>query len=164
MTARGDSHITSRDGNTPLRTRARGGWPRGPAKFGSAVRRSVPVRTFNDWSDGLHAHDLFGERTRRHGLRRVAQHVMDQPQAFARLEPSATGPLWPNPSLFRREVWIEQPHGAVEMREIGTMLDDLLLQMAHHCSATARMAGRVASSKNAPETPGVVAAKCTLVS
>ncbi len=32
------------------------------------------------------------------------------------------------------------------------------------CSATARMAGRVASSKNAPETPGVVAAKCTLVS
>jgi len=32
------------------------------------------------------------------------------------------------------------------------------------CSATARMAGRVASPKNAPETPGVVAAKCTLVS
>jgi len=33
-----------------------------------------------------------------------------------------------------------------------------------NCSATARMAGRVASPKNAPETPGVVAAKCTLVS
>ena len=32
------------------------------------------------------------------------------------------------------------------------------------CSATARMAGRVASPKNAPETPGVVAAKCSLVS
>jgi len=32
------------------------------------------------------------------------------------------------------------------------------------CSATARMAGRVASSKNAPETPRVVAAKCSLVS
>jgi hypothetical protein len=32
------------------------------------------------------------------------------------------------------------------------------------CSATSLMAGRVASPKNAPETPGVVAAKCTLVS
>ncbi len=32
------------------------------------------------------------------------------------------------------------------------------------CSATALVAGRVTSSKNAPETPGVVAAKCSRVS
>src|SRR6195952_330761 len=87
--------------------------------------------TFIRCRDGLHAHDLFGERARRHGLRRLAQHVGDQSQAFARMEPGTTGPLWPNPSLFRREVWIEQPHGGVEMHEIGTMVDDLLLQMAH---------------------------------
>jgi hypothetical protein len=48
------------------------------------------------------------------------------------MEPSATGPLWPKPSLFRREFWIEQPHGGVEMHETGTMVDDLLLQMTHH--------------------------------
>ncbi len=39
-----------------------------------------------------------------------------------------------------------------------------ILMAADACSATALMAGRVASSKNAPETPGVVAAKCSLVS
>ena len=37
-------------------------------------------------------------------------------------------------------------------------------QIRMPCSASPRMAGRVASSKNDPETPGVVAAKCTLVS
>ena len=40
-------------------------------------------------------------------------------------------PLLPGASLPRREVWVEQPHGGVEMHETGKMLDDLLLQMAH---------------------------------
>jgi len=81
--------------------------------------------------DGLHAHDLFGERARRHGLRCLTQHVVDQPQAFARTEPSAAWPLRLGTGRFRRETWVEQPHGGVEMHETGTMLDDLLLQMAH---------------------------------
>ncbi len=45
----------------------------------------------------------------------------------------------------------------------ASLVEDMALDGVT-CSATARMAGRVASSKNAPETPGVVAAKCTLVS
>ena len=34
-------------------------------------------------------------------------------------------------ALLRREVRVEQPHGSVEVHETGTVLDDLLLQMAH---------------------------------
>jgi len=37
------------------------------------------------------------------------------------------GPRRPGTRLLQHEAWIEQPHGGVE----GTMLDDLLFQMAH---------------------------------
>jgi hypothetical protein len=57
---------------------------------------------------------------------------VDQPQALARVKPDAAWPLRPRASLIQHEVWIEQPHNGVEMHEARTMLDDLLLQMAHH--------------------------------
>jgi len=67
----------------------------------------------------------------RHGRRRFTQHVMDQPQAFARAEPDAAWLLLPGANFLRHQVWVEQPHGGVEMHKTGTMVDDLLLQMAH---------------------------------
>ena len=70
-------------------------------------------------------------KLRRHGQRRLAQHVVDQPQAFAKAEPDAAWPMLPGANFLRREVWIEQPHGSVEMHEAGTMLDHLPLQLAH---------------------------------
>ena len=82
--------------------------------------------------DALHRHDSFGKRPRRHRRWRVAQHVIDQPQAFARAKPGAARPLLPRADLIGPDVRIEQLHCCIEMDQTGAVLGQLLLQAVHH--------------------------------
>ncbi len=87
------------------------------------------------------------------------------PQSRPRLEPPMSERLplrtidWFVPASLRSDVaLLWQTRIFVVSHLAGPCLGALI------CSATARMAGRVASSKNAPETPEAVATKCSLVS
>ncbi len=75
--------------------------------------------------------DALGQLPRRQRLRGVAQHVVDQPAAFAGAEPRHPFPLRGRIGVPRQQVWIEQPHGRVQVRQAATMLRQLLLQAAH---------------------------------
>src|SRR4051794_5251280 len=51
----------------------------------------------------------FDDLPRRHWLRRIAQHVVDQPQAFARPEPGIAHPALARTDLLRPDLRVEQP-------------------------------------------------------
>ena len=69
--------------------------------------------------DALHRHDPFGKRGRRHRPWRVAQHVMDQPEAFTRVKPSVARPLLSEADLIGSDVRIKQLHRRIEMGQTG---------------------------------------------
>src|SRR5690242_3419218 len=62
----------------------------------------------------------------------MAQHVVDQPQAFTGPEPGIAVPQPPGSDLLRPEVRIEQPHGRVEMCQAGAPFDQLPLKTVDH--------------------------------
>jgi hypothetical protein len=55
---------------------------------------------------GLDAHEPNGKLSCRHGLRRVAQLVIDEPQAFTGTEPGAACSLMPRTDLLRPDIRI----------------------------------------------------------
>jgi hypothetical protein len=81
---------------------------------------------------GFDAHDPFSKLTRRHRLDRVAQLVVEQPQALARTEPGTARPLLLGADTVRPDVRIKQPHRRIEMRQIGLLLPKLSLKLAHY--------------------------------
>src|SRR5690242_12269936 len=62
----------------------------------------------------------------------MAQHVVDQPQAFTGPKPGIAVPQPPGSDLLRPEVRIEQPHGRVEMCQAGAPFDQLPLKTVDH--------------------------------
>jgi hypothetical protein len=77
-------------------------------------------------------HDPFGKLSRRHRMRRIAQHVVDQAQAFAGAEPAVARSLLPGPDLLGATVGIKQEHRRVNMGETGSMSEKLTLQPTHN--------------------------------
>jgi transposase-like protein len=82
----------------------------------------------------LDAHDPLGELARRHRLGGLAQLIVDQSQAFAMPEPNVACPPLPGADLLRPDVWIEQPHGRVEMRQVCFVPRELLFKLSQSSS------------------------------
>ena len=129
------------------------------------VRQSTPQQLQNNQESTRRQYDL-ALRARQMGWPETAVRVIDDDLGMS-------GASSQNRAGFQRLVT------SIGMGEVGIVLVTEVSRLSRlnsdwhkvielcavfRCSATARMAGRVASPKNAPETPGVVAAKCTLVS
>jgi len=84
------------------------------------------------------------------GRKAVAEQVRAQPHGFA-LRRRNLDPVQQDAQACIQVAVVEVPAAELE-------------QVRRRPALLAQLKGRVASSKNAPGTPGVVAAKCTLVS
>jgi hypothetical protein len=59
---------------------------------------------------------------------------MDQPQAFTGTEPDTAFSPLPGTDLVRPDIRSKQPHRRIEMRQIGAMFHQTLLQLVHHAT------------------------------
>ena len=85
----------------------------------------------------------------------LAQRVVDQPQALTGTEPNVAGPRLLGTNVIRPDLWIEQPHGGIKVREICPLLSDctqwVLPQSA--CCPVGRMGSMRALSNSTPARP-----------
>jgi hypothetical protein len=58
----------------------------------------------------------------------------EQPQAFTGTDPDAACSLLPGTDLLRPDIRIKQPHRRIEVRQIGAMFHQTLLQLVHHAT------------------------------
>src|SRR4051794_9351677 len=77
---------------------------------------------------GLAAHDPLGKLACRRRWGGFAQLVVDQPQALAGVEPGIARPRPLGTDVVRPDLRIEQPHGGIEMRQVGALLRKLLFK------------------------------------
>jgi hypothetical protein len=68
------------------------------------------------------AHDTVGQFARGQRQLRVAQFVIDQPEAFTRSEPGVALPSLPGPNIVRSNVRIEKKHRRIDMGQIAALL------------------------------------------
>jgi hypothetical protein len=73
-------------------------------------------------------HHAFDDLVRRHRSRCIPQDVMDAPTTVAWTKPVVAPARWCRLECFGLDVWIKQPHGRFEMRQIGAMLIHLRLK------------------------------------
>ncbi len=79
--------------------------------------------------DGLDLHDPFGELARRHRLGSLAQLIVDQPQALTLTKPGVALSRLLGTDVLRPDIWIEKPHGGIDMRQVCALLHKLLLEL-----------------------------------
>ena len=72
----------------------------------------------------------FDLRSRGHRLGGFTQLIVDQSEAFPLPEPNVARPDLPRADVFRSDIRIEQPHGRVEMREVGSVPGKLLFKLS----------------------------------
>ena len=86
-------------------------------------RRPIPVASLNYPCMIGHASG---------GLRRIAQLVIDQPQALTRPEPGTVGTLLLRTDRFRLDVRIEQADRRIKMTDISAIPSQSLLESTDH--------------------------------
>ena len=84
------------------------------------------------WRYGLEAHDPLREFARRHRLGGLAQLIVDQPQALTLTKPGVACPRLLGTDVVRPDIWIKQPHGGIDMRQVCALLPKLLLKLTEH--------------------------------
>jgi hypothetical protein len=77
----------------------------------------------------LEAHDPLRELARRQRLGGLVQLIVDQPQALALTKPGVTLSRLLGTAVLWPDIWIEQPHSGIDMRQIGALLHKLLLKL-----------------------------------
>jgi len=80
--------------------------------------------------------------------------LSDQPQALTGTEPAIASLLPLGTDVLRLNLWIEQSHGGIEMREVCSLLRKVLLKLPHYWPERTKRAGATVTRTKWERTEG----------